>query len=257
MTVPRASESFDAGAAGYEATIARTLLPVARRVVERAALRPNERVLDVGTGTGSAAAAAVGEGRTVVGIDGAPGMLELARRNVPTATFEAMDFSQLTFPDAAFDAVVASHALTFARDREGTLREWLRVTRPGGRLSLSVPGPLEVTPNALYAEIYAQHGVDNRGRYPTSDELAQWAAAAGWVSIETSAEPDLRIRLPSESLFRTWRSIGSRAETTRDWTDAQHDALTSAMLAITPRDDDGAFVIPFGALYLTAERPLA
>jgi SAM-dependent methyltransferase len=257
VTVPRGSQSFDVGAAGYEATIARTLLPVARRVVERAALRPDEHVLDVGTGTGSAAAAAVGEGRTVVGIDGAPGMLELARHNVPGASFEAMDFTALTFEDASFDVVVSSHALHFARDRETALREWLRVTRPGGRVSLSGPGPLEVTPSALYAHIYERTGIDTSGRYLGPEQLRAVAEAAGWADVATEADPSLVIRLGSEELFRTWRRIGSHAEATRDWSDEEHEALTVAMLAATPRDEDGAYVIPFGAIYLTARRPEA
>jgi ubiquinone/menaquinone biosynthesis C-methylase UbiE len=257
MTVPRSSQSFDAGAAGYEATIARTLLPVARRVVDRAALRPNERVLDVGTGTGNAAAAAVGEGRTVVGVDGAPGMLEIARARVPAATFEVMDFTALGFEDASFDVLVSSHALHFATDREAALSEWLRVTRPGGRLSLSGPGPLEVTPSAVYAEIYAGVGIDTRGRYLGPDELRAIAESAGWTGVKTEADPSLVIRLETEELFRTWRRIGSRAEATRDWSEEQHEQLTLAMLAATPRDQTGAFLIPFGSVYLSARRPLA
>lgn len=255
MTVPRSSESFDAGARGYEATVARTLLPVARHVVERAQLHPGERVLDIGAGTGNAAGAAIGDGRTVVGIDGAPGMLELARRAVPDATFEVMDFNALRFPDASFDVLISSHALHFSRDREATLREWLRVTGPGGRISLSGPGPLAVTPSALYAHIYERIGIDTSGRYLGPDELRAVAEAAGWTDVTTEADPALVIRLGSEELFRTWRRIGSRAEATRDWSDEEHEALTVAMLAATPRDDAGAFVIPFGAVYLSARRP--
>lgn len=254
MTVPRTSESFDSGAAGYEATIARTLLPVARRVVELARLEAGEDVLDVGSGTGNAAAAAIGEGRRVVGVDGAPGMLEIARRKVPEARFEVMDFDRLDVPDDAFDVVIASHSLNFARDRVATLVEWLRVTRPGGRLALSVPGPLAVTPNALYAAIYAHHGIDSSGRYPTATQLEREAADAGWSEAATIEDPALTIRLTDEERFRRWRSIGSRAESTRDWTPDQHEALTRAMLDATPRDSDGAFVIPFGAIYLTATK---
>ena len=254
MTVPRSSESFDVGAAGYEATIGQTLRPVAARVVELAALAPGESVLDIGTGTGNAAAVAVGEGRRVVGVDGAPGMLEVARRKVPAATFQVMDFGRLDLADDGFDAIIASHSLNFAGDRVATLAEWLRVARPRGRLALSVPGPLAVTPNALYSAIYARHGIDSSGRYPTADQLEREAAAAGWSETSTLEDPSLTIRLANEELFRCWRSIGSRAESTRDWTVDQHEALTRAMLDATPRDGDGTFVIPFGAIYLTARK---
>ena len=92
--------------------------------------QPGERVLDIGTGTGTAAAVALGEGRSVVGIDGAPGMLELARQRVHGASFAQMDFNELTFPAGSFDVILASHALLFAADRVAALAEWRRVTRP-------------------------------------------------------------------------------------------------------------------------------
>ena len=81
------AQRFSETAAGYAATMAPSLRPVAEAVVRRAQLQPGERVLDIGTGTGSAAAAARGEGRQVIGVDAAPGMLEIARREVPGARF--------------------------------------------------------------------------------------------------------------------------------------------------------------------------
>lgn len=254
MTIPAGSRTFHDGALGYAATIARTLTPVAQRVVARARLAPGEMVIDVGSGTGTAAAAAVGEGRTVVGIDGAPGMIEIARGRVPGASFTVMDFGRLDFADATFDAVVSSHALHFADDREAALREWRRVTRPNGRLSLSVPGPPELTPGALYREAYDRHGIDGSGRYATEAQLRELVAAAGWWLIETAADPRLEIRLETEALFRSWRRIGSAADATRDWTRDEHEAFTRELLEMTPRDADGAYRIPFGAIFLTARR---
>lgn len=254
MSVPTGSRIFDAGAAGYAATMGPVLRPVAQRVVELAELGPGEHVLDIGTGTGSAAAAAVGDGRTVVGIDGAPGMIEIAARSVPGATFKVMDFSRLEFPDGLFHALVASHSLLFADDKVTTLAEWLRVTRPGGRLALSVPGPGDLTPTVVYREIYERHGISTADRYPTAERLADGAAAAGWSNIRTLADPTVTIRLDGEELFRAWRSLGARGEATRDWTPEQHETLTREMLAATPRDADGAYVMPFGALFLTARK---
>lgn len=231
-----------------------SLRHVAARVVERAELQPGERVLDVGTGTGIAAAAARGAGRNVVGIDAAEGMLTLARREAPDVTFVQMDFHHLSFADASFDVVLATHSLLFADDQAEALREWRRVVRPGGRLSLSVPGPEGVAPSAIYGGIYARHGIGTAGRYPTLAELARRAREAGWSDVVAEADPAHSISLPDEDAFRVWRSIGSRGAATASWSAEQHEALTDEMLAVTPRGPDGGLQIPFGVLYLTARR---
>ncbi|MEP6469949.1 MAG: methyltransferase domain-containing protein [Chloroflexota bacterium] len=249
---PGGSAGFLESAQGYAATMAPSLRSVAASVVRRAALQPGERILDIGSGTGIAAAAAIGEGRVVLGVDGAPAMLEIARREVPDATFEVMDFNDLQLDDGSWDVVISSHALLFADDRPAALREWRRVVRPDGRLSLSVPGPGERSPSAIYGEIYQRYGIDTSGRYPTQDEFASWAERAGWREIRTAADPAMAIRLPDEEAFRLWRQIGSRGPANAELSEAEHDALTAEMLAITPREKDGTFRIPFGALYLTA-----
>jgi SAM-dependent methyltransferase len=251
---PGGSAAFQAHAPGYAETMAPSLRTVAVEVVRRAALRRGERVLDIGSGTGIAAQAALGEGRTVVGVDGSAAMLDIARREVPDATFEVMDFNQLGFDDGAWDVAVSSHALLFAEDRVAALREWQRVVRRGGRLSLSVPGPEELTPSATYAPIYERWGIASRFDFPTEQLLAAWAQEAGWADIDTAADPDMAIRLPDDAAFAVWRNTGSRASATADFTPEQHEALTAEMLALTPREPDGTLRIPFAALYLSAVR---
>jgi SAM-dependent methyltransferase len=253
--MPSTQQRFSETAAAYAATMAPSLRPIAAEVVRRAGLRAGERVLDLGTGTGIAAAAARGEGRTVIGVDAAPGILAIAREEVAGVTFEEMDFTALGFADGNFDVVIAAHALLFAADQPAALREWLRVTRPGGRLSLSVPGPASVTPSAIYGEIYERHGISTAGRYPVSETLGAKAAAAGWTGVETAADPTTAILLADASAFRTWRGIGLRGSATAEYTEEQHRALTDEMLAATPRTADGTYRIPFGALYLTARAP--
>jgi ubiquinone/menaquinone biosynthesis C-methylase UbiE len=249
---PAASAIFDATADSYAATMAPSLRPVAAEVVRRAQLKAGERVLDVGCGTGIAAAAAHAAGAEVVGLDGAPGMIAIARRDVLGVDFRVGDFNALPFEDGAFDAIISSHALLFAEDRTAALREWRRVCHSGGHLSLSVPGPEERTPGTLYAEVYRAHGVARTFDYPVAAELAGWARDAGWTDTVVEQDPTVAIRLPDADAFATWRRTGSRGAATAGWSEEQHAALTADMLAATPRQPDGGYAIPFGALYLTA-----
>lgn len=248
------AERFSETAAGYAATMAPSLRPIAAEVVRRAQLRAGERVLDIGTGTGHAAAMARGDGREVHGIDAAPGMLEIARDEVAGVDFREMDFAALDYPDGTFDVVISVHALLFATDQRAVLGEWRRVTAPHGRLSLSVPGPDEVTPTAIYADIYDRYGIDTSGRYPTATSLEVLVTEAGWTDVSADDDASSAIVLDDEAAFRTWREIGSRGAATADFTPEQHRALTDEMLAVTPRDADGRLKIPFGALFVTARR---
>lgn len=76
----------------------------------------------------------------VVGIDLAPGMIELARGlGLRNARFEVMDMEQLRFPDAVFDAASCGHGLHFAGDLRRALGEARRVLRAGSRFAASVP----------------------------------------------------------------------------------------------------------------------
>jgi SAM-dependent methyltransferase len=105
--------------------------------------RPGMRVLDLACGPGTLSrrlAAMVSPGGEVVGVDLAPGMIELARAmRVPSARFEIMDIEQLAFEDGAFDAAMCGHGFQYASDLPRALREARRVLRPRGRLAASIP----------------------------------------------------------------------------------------------------------------------
>jgi SAM-dependent methyltransferase len=225
-------------------------------VVRRARLRPAERVIDIGTGTGTAAAIALGEGRSVTGVDAAPGMLAIARREVPGAEFVEADFAALPLADGSVDVVLAAHALLFAEDRVAVLREWRRITRPGGRISLSVPGPSSVVPTAIFGPVYDRYGITWGDDYPELADLQRWAAGAGWSEIETAADPTAAIPLADEAAFRIWLRVGARGRATRDWSAERREQFVRDLLAVAPRDASGAIRLQFGALFLRAVNPL-
>ena len=140
-------EMFSRNAVAYqrrlEDVMARGEAPGRTRLIELAAPRPGMRVLDLACGPGNLSrrlAPLVAPGGEVVGIDLAPGMIELARNaGLANARFEVMDMERLGFDDASFDVAVCGHGLQFAPDLSRALHEARRVLTTGGRLVASVP----------------------------------------------------------------------------------------------------------------------
>src|SRR5256884_4285615 len=107
--------------------------------------RPGKRILDLACGPGTLSyrlAPDVSPDGEVFGIDLAPGMIELARRDAPAGLpgrFELMDLEGLRLPDGAFDAAVCGHGLQFVPDLLRALTEARRVIKAGARMAASVP----------------------------------------------------------------------------------------------------------------------
>ncbi len=114
-----------------------------QRVLDLVDARPGMRILDLACGPGNMArrlAAAVAPGGEVVGVDLAPGMIEVARSlALPNARFELMDIEELSFPTASFDAATCGHGLQFAPHLDRALSEARRVLRGASRFAASVP----------------------------------------------------------------------------------------------------------------------
>jgi ubiquinone/menaquinone biosynthesis C-methylase UbiE len=92
--------------------------PWARNLLDRAAPRPGERVLDVACGSGIVARLAaeqVGAAGTVVGVDINPGMIAVARKNAGAAGVEWKEgnATALPLPDGSFDLVTCQQGLQF------------------------------------------------------------------------------------------------------------------------------------------------
>ena len=131
-----------------------------QKFLEQADIRPHDRVLDLGCGTGTMAMLIRQRSpeSAVVGVDGDPKVLNVARMKAAKAglaiPFDEALADRLPYPDASFDRVLSSlvlHHLT-RDDKLGALREVHRVLKPGGGFHLADFGP----PVGWYARALAR-----------------------------------------------------------------------------------------------------
>jgi ubiquinone/menaquinone biosynthesis C-methylase UbiE len=118
--------------------------------IAMAGLQGDMKVLDAGCGWG----------RTVVGIkkklpaikmtgiDIIPGLLDSARHLVFEETglndsiFKIGDVQDLEFEDDSFDVVLSTRVLQYVQDPRKAVKEFTRVTKPGGRVVVILPNKL-------------------------------------------------------------------------------------------------------------------
>lgn len=132
---------FGAAASDYAASPVHTSGPDLDAMLAAAALRGNERVLDVGCGTGHTALSFASGAREVVALDLVPAMLEQGRRLAAergrsNLRFERGDAEKLPYEADAFDLATSRLAAHHYPNPRSALCEVARVLRPGGTLLL-------------------------------------------------------------------------------------------------------------------------
>lgn len=167
------------------------------------------RVLDVATGTGGVALM-LGE-RTrasIIGVDLTEQMLgrgqeRVARRGEPgRIRFVQARAEELPFADEVFDALTFTYLFRYVDDPAATLRELVRVVRPGGcvaHLEFAVP------PNPLWRTAWFGY---TRAVLPAAGLLTGgWE----WYKVGRFLGPSISTfyrRYPLSTLLQIWRAAG-------------------------------------------------
>ena len=129
--------SYDGVATTYERIHAARFAEVAKDLLDLGGLKPQDRVLDVGTGTGAGMEAAQAAGAWAAGIDASYPMVAQGHRTRPALRLAAAEAVDLPFADGTFDLITANFVVAHFTKAETALHDMLRVLKPGGRLATS------------------------------------------------------------------------------------------------------------------------
>lgn len=175
-----------------------------RMVVDRLALKGNERILDIGCGTGTltrdiAKALSDKTASCCTGLDAAEKMIAIAIKKahgIPNIQFDAAIAEQLPYPDASFDAALSTfffHHINFEL-KKTVLAETARVLRPGGKFFI-----VDVdVPTTWFGQLCARSGhwlfqqneiaenIEGRLREAINESSFRWKAVShhsGYITI--------------------------------------------------------------------------
>ncbi len=115
--------------------------------LERLDVRPGDRLLDAGCGEGRHCYGALERGARVVGLDLDPAGLKAAVGGLRKRAHEKDSMGEmlqgntfaLPFADATFDKIICSEVMEHVHDYRAAAKELARVTRPGGRVAITIP----------------------------------------------------------------------------------------------------------------------
>jgi demethylmenaquinone methyltransferase/2-methoxy-6-polyprenyl-1,4-benzoquinol methylase len=174
-----------------------------RRVVLQAIdARPGDTVLDIAAGTGTSSEPLADRGIDVVPADFSMGMLRVGKQRRHDLGFTAADAMRLPFADSSFDVVTMSFGLRNVADPDAAMREFLRVTKPGGRFVLcEFSHPVNKAFRTIYTE-YLMRSLPAVARavnsnpesyvylaesiqaWPAQRAMGERIAGAGWSGVE-------------------------------------------------------------------------
>lgn len=142
----RKGAARDVWSTGRYPSLAPNLLPAIARLVHAAGVDPGDSVLDVGCGTGNVAITAHRSGASVVGVDLARPMVDLARSSAAVANANDIrwvegDAEALPFSDGEFDVILSNFGHVFAPNPARAGRELTRVAASGGRIAFTAWSP--------------------------------------------------------------------------------------------------------------------
>jgi SAM-dependent methyltransferase len=139
--------AWDGIAAGYDEFVTPGHMWLGNQGLARAGLRRGMSFLDVAAGSGALSIPAARLGAAVLSVDLSPAMLARlearAREAGVRLETRVMDGHELELEDGGFDLCGSQFGVMLFPDMPRALREMARVTKPGGRVLMTVYGALQ------------------------------------------------------------------------------------------------------------------
>jgi ubiquinone/menaquinone biosynthesis C-methylase UbiE len=251
------------------------LAPVAEALLTRAAVRPGERVLDIGCGCGGLSielARRVGPGGRVLGLDVSEPMLARARELEPrglTLGFVRADATIHPFAAGGADLLFSRFGVMFFGDPARAFTNMRAGLRRGARVVFACWRELRENPWLMVPleEAYRhvprlpQPGPEDPGAFSfaSAARVRGILERAGFAAIELEAVAlslDLATGRGLESALGTAVGIGPAARALEGQSAALKDAATAAIRAALVRHQQGERVPLAGSIWIvTAANP--
>ena len=259
----------------HRAIIREMFAPVTQALIEAAQITSRSSVLDVATGPGEPAltiAEFVGTEGKVLGIDAVPGMVEAARREAQrrelhSATFAVAHADLLPAEASSFDAVVSRFGVMFFPTPVRSLREMLRVLKPGGKIALAVWHFAEKNPFHYTLSRVVERYVDSQSpaadasdafRFAEPGKLRAVLSEAGAAAVsERLLQFSIRASVSVEEFWtlRSEMSENLRTKLTKVPRERRGELTREAIEALRAYSGDGGMSLPAEVLIVSGSRP--
>jgi ubiquinone/menaquinone biosynthesis C-methylase UbiE len=267
----------------YEARMLEQLGAVRDKVLDRAALRSGEILLDVGCGNGLIGFGAIerGAGEVVFADVSAPLLDDCRELAAKAGVLERCRFVEApaedlrALPDRSIDVVTTRSVLIYVKDKARAFAEFHRVLRPGGRMSIFEPinrfgmeqractwgyaldGEAAASMAKLTALDETYQGLEDPMLDFDERDLIALAEAAGFFPIELDYVAEVR-RLEPRGWESALHSSGNPKIPTL--AEAMEQALTPEererlVAELRPAVEEGRGVWRMGSAYLAAVKP--
>jgi arsenite methyltransferase len=203
-----------------------------RELIKLCRIKRGSKVLEVGCGVGLTSVYLAEKGCMVTGVDISKGMIrkakEKAEQKKVKVEFIVADAHKLPFRNNVFDAVICESVMAFIPDKKKAMKEFARVTKPGGYVGITEVAWIKEPP----AEMKKKMSDFSGGELRTSEEwkkllvdarLKNVVARTHKLNMLNEAWDQIRRWDIVEYMkvhYRTWKGIFTKASYRRFIMDA-------------------------------------